>query len=341
MPRSKKITGSAWSRVGISLLAFGLAASLSACSGGSAAGDGGGSDTEDIKVGLVIKTESNPFWVTIRDSAQAKADEEGVELVALSGKFDGDTDGQAAAIENLMAQNVDAIVITPNHSTALNALLQQARDTGILTLVLDTATDPVDAVDSTIATDNYAGGVVLGEWAAASLDGEAPVVATLDGVPGQQVADERHDGFIEGFGIPDGDIVARQNTDGSQDKGQSAAENVLQANSKINTMFAMNEPVARGAAAALSQLGRSDVHVATFDGQCQGVQDVQDGKISATILQFPSRMAEIAIDSVIEWVETGTKPEASIDSGSSLVTDSPVDGVESITSEEGLEECWG
>lgn len=325
----------------LAVASVGVLAGLTACSASDTEGESGAATTDDVKIGLIIKTESNPFWVTIRDAAQQKAEEAGVELISLSGDFDGDTDGHAAAIENLMAQDVDAIVITPNHSTALNALLGQARDAGILTIVLDSATEPLDAVDSTIATDNYAGGIVLGQWAAEVLDGTEPVVATLDGVPGQKVADERHNGFVEGFGIDDSEIVASQNTDGSQDKGQTAAENVLQAHSDINTLFAMNEPVARGAAVAIEQLGRSGITISTFDGQCQGVEDVKSGKISATILQYPSKMAEIAIDSVIEWKETGTKPEQSIDSGSSLVTDNPVDGVESITSEEALSQCWG
>lgn len=339
MLRSKKTSGGLGTRAAALALSVGLAVGLSAC--GSSDDAGGNDSGEDLKVGLIIKTEANPFWVTIREAAQAKADEEGIELIPLAGDFDGDTDGHAAAIENLTAQGVDAIIITPNHSTSLNPLLQQARDAGILTIVLDTETDPVDAVDSTIATDNYAGGVLLGEWAYKVLDGKEPVVGTLDGVPGQKVADDRHNGFIEGFGITDADLAVTQVTDGSQDKGQTAAENAVQAVSDVNTFFAMNEPVARGAATALSQLGNDDVNIATFDGQCQGVQDVKDGKIDATILQYPSKMSEIAIDQVIDWKATGEAPPLETDSGSSLVTDQPVDDVESITSDEALEVCWG
>ena len=81
--------------------------------------------------------------------------------------------------------------------------------------------------------------------------------------------------------------------------------------------------------------------VTSIDGSCAGVRSVQDGEIGATVMQFPSRMGELAVEAIIDFVETGEKPSGVIDSGTTLITDDPVEGVESEDSAWGLENCWG
>src|SRR5699024_2971803 len=129
-------------RRGGRLAAVALTATLLAagCSGGDDGGGEGGGDgggDGDVVVGLVTKTDSNPFFVQMREAAQDYADENGVELVALAGEFDGDNEGQVTAIENLISQQVDGILITPNSSSGILDAISPARDAGVMVIALD------------------------------------------------------------------------------------------------------------------------------------------------------------------------------------------------------------
>ena len=150
----------------------------------------------------------------MRQTAAAEAEKHGAKLIARFGKFDGDNEGQVAAIENMISAGVKGILITPSNSTGVLGAVKKARDKGILVIALDTATDPADAVDATFATDNFEAGVLQGKYARKALGDKAPKLAMLDGTPGGTVDKQRHDGFLKGFGIKEGDpaIVGRQNT---------------------------------------------------------------------------------------------------------------------------------
>ena len=124
---------------------------------------------QEAVVGLITKTEGNPFFVKMREGAQAKADELGIELRTFAGKFDGDNDSQIAAIENLIASGAKGFAIVPSDSSAIVPTIQQARDAGLLVIVLDTPLDPIDAADATFATDNRQAGRLIGQWAAGTL----------------------------------------------------------------------------------------------------------------------------------------------------------------------------
>ena len=319
---------------------------LSACSGdtGTDSGSSGGSSSDDVKIGLITKTDSNPFFVRLRESAQAAADENGAELIALAGAFDGDNEGQVAAIENLVGQGVQGILITPNSSSGILNAIQQARDAGVVVIALDTATDPEDAVDATFATDNLQAGVLQGQWVNATLGDTEPQVILLDGTPGGTVDTFRHDGFLQGFGIEEGasEIVGQENTNGDQTKAQTAMENLLQRAPGTNALYTINEPAAAGAFEAIDAAGLADqVIIGSIDGSCTGVENVKSGIIGATVMQFPGKMAEQGVQAVVDFAADGTKPSGFNDTGSQLITDSPVDGVESEDTTWGADNCWG
>jgi len=298
----------------------------------------------DVSIGLITKTETNPFFVTMREVAADHADEQGVQLTALAGAFDGDNEGQVQAMEDLIAQGVDGIMITPNNSTGLLGAIEQARAQGILVIALDTATDPEDAVDATFATDNLEAGRLQGQYVRAALGDEEPALIMLDGTAGGTVDTFRHDGFLEGFGIEEGDpaILGMENTQGDQNNAQTAMENLLQRNPDVNSVYTINEPAARGAYAALEAQGIADqVVIGSIDGGCQGVQDVADGRYAATVMQFPAEMVRQGMDAIIEAAGGGEAPSGFVDTGSVVITDSPVEGIESETTEWGLENCWG
>jgi fructose transport system substrate-binding protein len=322
---------------------------VSACSStknGSSATDGAsGSDSPgQVVIGLVTKTNSNPYFVKLRGAAQAQATAKGAKLVALAGKFDGDNQGQVDAVNNLVAQKAKGILITPSSSTGVLQAIADARAKGVLVIALDTPTDPAGAVDATYATDNAAAGVSQGKYVRAALGDKSPNLVMLDGTPGASVDDLRHKGFLQGFGIPAGSaqIKGTAVTNGDQTKAQSAMENLLQRDPDVNAVYTINEPAAAGAAQALTGKGKAgQVVIGSIDGSCTGVSNVKSGKFAATVMQFPKKMAEMGVDAVVAYAANGTKPSGFIDTGSQLITDHPVAGIASQDTAWGLQNCWG
>ncbi|WP_206492150.1 substrate-binding domain-containing protein [Rhodococcus sp. KRD162] len=321
--------------IGTALMAGSLVLGLTACSS---------SDSDSVKVGLITKTDSNPYFVKLREAAQAQADASGAQLVALAGAFDGDNEGQVSAIENMVGQGVKGILITPNSSTGVLDAIKKARDAGVVVIALDTATDPEDAVDATFATDNKAAGVSQGEWVKGTLGSTVPQVIMLDGTAGGTVDTFRHDGFLQGMGLTNNspEIVGQENTNGDQTKAQTAMENLLQRAPGVNALYTINEPAAAGAYQAIQSAGRADqIVIGSIDGSCTGVANVKSGIIGATVMQFPAKMAQDGVDAVVKFAQDGTKPSGFNDTGSQLITDKPVAGLDSQDTAWGEENCWG
>ena len=310
---------------------------------------------------LITKTESNPFFVKMREGAKAKAEELGIELKTFSGKFDTDNESQVAAVETCIADGAKGILITPSIPNAIIGTIQQARDAGLLVIALDTPLDPIDAADSTFATDNFLAGELIGKWAKATMgDGAKDAkIGMLDiDVAQPTVGVLRDQGFLQGFGIDLGDpkrwgdetdprIVGNEPSQGNEEGGRRGMENLLAKDPMINVVYTINEPAAAGAYEALKAVGReNDVLIVSVDGGCPGVQNVKDGVIGATSQQYPLLMASLGVEAIAAWAKDGSKPENTpgkdfFDTGVSLVTDKPVEGVESIDTKEGMDRCWG
>jgi len=306
-------------------------------------------------VGLVTKTNTNPFFVKMKEGFEAKAKELGLTPQAYAGKEDGDNDGEVKAIEQLIAAGAKGILLVPSDSTAIVPTVKKARDAGIIVITLDTPLDPVDAADALFATDNFKAGELIGQWAKGTLGDKAATakIATLDLTANQPSVDYlRHNGFLTGFGITVKDpkhfamsdspqIVGSDLTKGATEGGRKAMENILQKADKIDLVYAINEPAAYGGYAALKAAGKEKgVLVVAVDGGCQGVKWVKEGIIGATSQQYPLLMAADGVEAVAKFIKTGEKPK-SIDTGEKLVTDHPVPGVPSISVDEGLKLCWG
>jgi fructose transport system substrate-binding protein len=323
---------------GLLTFAVGGCTSQKTGNGDQPAGDG------KIKVGLVTKTDSNPYFVALRDSAKAEADRTGAELIALAGKFDGDNEGQVAAIENLVQQGAKTILITPSNSTGILGAIKKARDKGVLVIALDTETDPKDAVDATYATDNTEAGRLQGAYVKTALAGKDPKAILLDGTPGSTVSEQRHNGFLNGIGLTATDprILGAEATNGDQNKAQQAMENLLQRATTVNTVYTLNEPAARGAYVALQAKGiTAQVVIGSIDGSCQGVTDVKDGKVAVTVMQFPKKMAAQGVQAAVEFAKSGKKPSGFITTETAVITDKPLPGVDSKDTGWGLRNCWG
>ena len=250
-------------------------------------------------VGLITKTETNPFFVKMKQGAEAAAKADGAKLMSAAGKFDGDNAGQMTAIENMVTAGAKAILITPSDTKAIVPAVRKARAAGVLVIALDTPTDPQDATDALFATDNFKAGVLIGQYAKAAMTGKTAKIATLDLAPGITVGQLRHDGFLKGFGIKEGDamIVCSQDTQGDRAKGQTAMENCLQKAPDLNVVYTINEPAAAGAYQALKAAGKEKgVLIVSVDGGCEGVRNVQSGVIGATSQQYPLKMAQLGVD---------------------------------------------
>ncbi|MEM9524244.1 MAG: sugar ABC transporter substrate-binding protein [Pseudomonadota bacterium] len=334
----------------------GTAVALAISAAGAALAGG-----HDVSACLITKTDTNPFFVKMREGAAAKAEELGISLKSFAGKIDGDHETQVAAIETCIADGAKGILLTASDTSSIVSAVRQARDAGLLVIALDTPLDPIDAADATFATDNFLAGELIGKWAAAALGDAAAEarIAMLDlAVSQPTVGVLRDQGFLRGFGIDLADpnrwgdetdprIVGNDVTAGNEEGGRRAMENLLARDPFINVVYTINEPAAAGAYEALKAIGReNDVLIVSVDGGCPGVRNVKDGVIGATSQQYPLLMAALGIEAIKKWADEGVKPEPTpgknfFDTGVALVTDRPVAGVDSIDTAEGESLCWG
>ncbi|WP_026180015.1 sugar ABC transporter substrate-binding protein [Hahella ganghwensis] len=320
-------------------------------------------DQADSKVivGLITKTNTNPFFVKMKEGAQQKASELGMDLRTFSGRYDGDNDSQVQAIENLVASGAKGILITPSDPAGVVPAIEKARKAGVLVIALDTPLNPATAADATFATDNFKAGELIGEWAREQLGSEADnaKIALLDLNTSEITVDvARNQGFLKGFGIDlkdpndigdesDPRIVGNDVTLGSEEGGRRAMENLMQKDPGVNVVYTINEPAAAGAYEALKAFGmEKDVLIVSVDGGCSGVRNIESGVIGATSMQFPLKMASMGVEAIKNFAETNQKPSATpglefVNTGVELITNQPVSNIPSSTSKDGLNKCWG
>jgi fructose transport system substrate-binding protein len=308
---------------------------------------------DPIVIGLITKTDSNPFFIKMKEGAEAEGKKLGVKVISAAGKTDGDNAGQITAMENMMAAGVKTILITPSDAKAIIPAIKRAQDKGVMVIALDSPTDPVSAVDGLFATDNFKAGVLIGQYAKAALGGKAPVIATLDLFPGHPVGAQRHNGFLQGFGLASQDaksnnlaqpteVVCMADSFGDAAKGQTGMENCLQKNPAINLVYTINEPAAAGAYKALKAAGKEKgVVIVSVDGGCAGIKDVGAGVISATSQQYPLKMAAMGVAAGVEYAKTGKKVSGYTDTGVMLIAAKALPGVDSKDVKTGTELCWG
>ena len=327
-------------------LAFGVASVSSAQAAGG--------------VCLITKNNTNPFFVKMKEGAEAKAKELGIEFQAAAGKVDGDAAPQIEAIENCIAAGQKGILITASNDSVIPAL-KKAREGGLLVIALDTPIGDKDATDATFATDNFQAGILIGQWAKAQLGDKAAdaKIGMLDINKDNISVDVARDtGFLKGFGIEvpdlkvmgsetDKRVIGHESSGANPEGGLKSVENLLAKEPGMNVVYTINEPAAEGGYQALKAAGREkDTLVVSVDGGCPGVKSVKEGIIGATSMQFPLLMASMGVEAVAAFAKDGSKPKNSegldfFNTGVELITDKPVDGVTSITSEEGLKKCWG
>jgi len=309
---------------------------------------------------LITKNNTNPFFVKMKEGAEAKAKEAGIDLRSYAGKVDGDAGPQITAIENCMAAGVKGILITASNDSVVPAL-KKARAAGILVIALDTPLADSEAQDMTFATDNFEAGLLIGQWARATLGDAAKdaKIGMLDINKDNISVDVARDtGFLVGFGIKvpnlnvmgsetDSRVIGHESSGANPEGGVTSVENLLAKEPGMNVVYTINEPAAEGAYQALKKAGKEkDVLIVSVDGGCPGIASVKSGVIGATSQQYPLLMASKGIEAIANFARDGSKPASSdgltfFNTGVNLVTDSPAEGVPSINSAKGTDLCWG
>jgi fructose transport system substrate-binding protein len=329
----------------VAALGIGVVACGSDDSGG---GGGGGGGKKEVTIGLITKTESNPFFVKMKEGAQAQAKKDNVKLLTASGKTDTDNASQVTALENMTTQGAKVILDVPADSKAVVPAVKKARDAGVIVIALDTPTEPQDAVDALFATDNMKAGELIGQYAKAAVAkmGITPKIGMIDLAPGVSVGVLRHNGFLKGFGIKEGDpqIAGAAPAEGDQTKAQAAMENLLQKEPGINVIYTINEPSAFGATTALKAAGKDpkDYVMVSVDGGCKAITDgIKPGVIDATSQQYPLKMAALGVEKGAAAARGGEKPSGYTDTGVTLITADPMKGVDSKDAAYGEQNCWG
>jgi fructose transport system substrate-binding protein len=298
-----------------------------------------------IKVGLITKDVTNPFFVKMRAGATAQAKKLGAQLIYAAGKNSSDNASQIAAIENMVTAGVKGILITVADAKAENPAIAKARKAGVIVIALDSPTSPTTAVDALFATNNLNAGILIGKYARGATKGKTVTIAMLDEHAGSSVGALRHNGFTQGFGIKNSDkqIVCVANGGGDTPDSQTAMENCLQKNPNIDVVYTINEPSAAGAWTALKNAGKtqSGVTIVSVDGGCAGVRNVKAGIIDATSQQYPLLMASRGVAAVVNYAKTGKKASGYTDTGVNLIAKKAVAGVPSKSVAYGLANCWG
>lgn len=265
------------------LKVFGVAALLVAVSSAaSAAGE---------KIGLVVSTQNNPFFVTLKEGAVQKANELGYELIVLDSQ--NDPSKELGNVEDLLVKGVDVLLINPTDSDAVISSVRAANRSKVPVVTLDRAANGGKVV-SHVASDNVLGGEVAGNYIVEKLGGKGKVVE-LEGIPGTTAARDRGEGFNKAI-AGKLDVVAKQSADFDRTKGLTVMENILQAQPEINAVFAHNDEMALGALKAIESSGRKNVIVVGFDATDDAVAAVKDGKLSATVAQKPAEIGAIGVE---------------------------------------------
>jgi len=344
-------------------------AAAAATSGAAAApsATSGGSTGKKVGVSLILKTLSNPYFVSMQKDAKAAAAKDNVDLTVAAGSKDGDTQTQITAIDNAISRGDKGILITTN-GDAVNTALKAAKSKGLFVIALDTSTNPPDVADITYATDNEAAGKLDGAYAAAQLAGKPAVIAMLDLFNNQVVSVDiqRDHGFLEGMGIDPGSktengkeaktgkysggtytIACHNPTQGAIDGGRTAMENCLSANPNINVVYAINEPAGEGGYNALKAAGKAtQAKIYAIDGSCAGLKFVTSGEFASDATQYPGKMASLGVDSIAKLARGGAKPTVSsgltfFNTGTSLVANAAIGGLTVQSPADAASTCWG
>ncbi|MGL5122710.1 MAG: ribose ABC transporter substrate-binding protein RbsB [Fusobacteriaceae bacterium] len=258
------------------------------------------------KLGLVVSTQDNPFFVTLKEGAEKKAKELGYDLVVLDSQ--NDPSKELGNVEDLLVKGIDVLLINPTDSDAVGAAIKAANRAKVPVVTLDRGANS-GKVASHVASDNTAGGFLAGEFLVEKLDGKGKIVE-LEGIPGTTAARYRGKGFNEAI-TGKLEVVSRQTADFDRTKGLTVMENILQAQSEVNGIFAHNDEMALGALRAVQSSGRKNIIIIGFDATSDAMKSVENGGLTGTVAQKPLKIGYVGVE-IADKIIKKEKIEANI-----------------------------
>jgi len=268
-------------------------------------------------IGVSLLTLDNPFFKVIGDNITAEGRKHGYDTIVVSA--DKDVAKQANQVKDFIVKEVAAIVLSPCESKAIVPVIQEANKAGIPVFTVDIPCNEEGVEIATqIATDNYSGGKEAARAMIEALGEAGGKIAILD-FPQAESCILRVKGFMEvieehnkgGKGIIQ--TVMRLDGGGAKDQGYKATEDIIQAHPDIRGIFAINDPSALGARAALEKANKADqVVIVGFDGQPEGKQAIKDGKIYADPIQFPDQMGIKMVQALVAYSKGEELPKQTL-----------------------------
>lgn len=288
--------------VAVAAIVAALALTSTACNSAS------GSSGSGTKIGMSISTLNNPFFVQLKEGAEAEAKAQGVDLTVSDAQ--NDASQQANQLQNFTGQSMKSIIINPVDSDAAAPSVKAADKAGIPVVAADRTVNGAELA-ATVASDNIEGGQLAAKALAEKLGGKGKVVI-LQGTAGTSASRERGQGFTEGLkAYPGIKIAAKQPADFDRTKGLDVMTNLLQSNADVSGVFAENDEMALGAIKALGSKAGKSVQVVGFDGTPDGLKAIEAGTLYASVAQQPKELGKIAVQNAVKAAK-GEKVEKTI-----------------------------
>lgn len=255
-------------------------------------------DDGKTKIGLIVSTLNNPFFVDLKEGVEKEAKKLGYEVVVLDSQ--NDPAKEVSNMEDITVKNVDVVLLNPVDSDSAVASVMIANNSELPVITVDRVANGGDVV-SHIASDNVAGGEMAANFLIEKLGGKGNIVE-LEGIAGSSATRDRGKGFEDGIKNSNFNLVSKQTADFDRTKGLSVMENIIQSKGNIDAVFAQNDEMALGALKALEDAKMNDVLVVGFDATEDAVESVKQGKLAATVAQQPLLIGKTAVDAVNKYL---------------------------------------
>lgn len=263
---------------------------------GEQSGDNAGAeelDPSEITIGFSVSTMNNPFFAALNDSIVEAGEENGSTVRAVDAQDDASK--QLNDVDDLIQQGIDILLINPADSSAVTPAIEAANAANIPVITIDRSSDGGEVLTH-MASDNVSGGEMAGEWLLETL-GEGANVIQLEGIPGASATRERGEGFMN-IAEDNLNVLDSQTTNFNRAEALDVMENMLQAHSNIEGVFAQNDEIALGALEALEGAGLEDqIVIIGFDGFDDALVAIEEGRLDATIGQYPPvELGQLAVE---------------------------------------------
>jgi ribose transport system substrate-binding protein len=276
--------------------------------GTTACGRGGGDSASGAKIVLAVSTLNNPFFVELRDGAQAAATAAGLQLNIVDAQNDSAT--QANQLATAASSGAKLVIVNPVDSDAAGSAVKALNTANIPVIAVDRTVNGA-SVASLVASDNVAGGKQAAIELAKAM-GEKGSVIDLQGVSGTSASRDRGAGFEAGMkAYPNITVVAKQTANFDRATALDVTTNLLQAHPDVTGVFAENDEMALGAVQALGSRAGTDIKVVGFDGTSDGLAAITAGTLAATIAQQPAQLGKLAIELAVKTL-AGDKVDATV-----------------------------